>query len=439
MTMESSFRTEVLCIIGLGYVGLPLTVAFAQAGYDTIGFDLNQRRVNELRAGHDRTNEVDDVDVASSKAYFTSCPDEIARATAYIIAVPTPVDSANVPDMSAVLGACRTIGPHLGHGDLVVLESTVFPGVTEDICGPELERMSGLKAGRDFKLGYSPERINPGDKQHTLKTIVKVVSGQDEHSTDRVQAIYNSVVEAGTHRASSIKVAEASKVIENIQRDINIALMNDLAMLFDRLGIPTEDVLRASGSKWNFLPFRPGLVGGHCIGVDPYYLIHRAAQVGYHEQMIGAGRRVNDSVARYIAQRILVLLLNRSRSAGARTHRIAILGVTFKENVPDIRNSKVANLIAELEGFGFQVTAHDPHADAGELHEEYGIALRPLEEARSADCVVLAVPHRQYLQNDAEAVAGLVQPETLVVDIRSSLWDCRSTMKNLSDENYWAL
>jgi UDP-N-acetyl-D-galactosamine dehydrogenase len=434
-----SLRREVLCIIGLGYVGLPLAVAFAEAGYDTIGFDLSQRRVDELRAGHDRTNEIEDVDIASSRAHFTANADEISRATTYIIAVPTPVDSANVPDMTAVLSACLTIAPHLRYGNLVILESTVFPGVTEDICGPELERLSGLKAGRDFKLGYSPERINPGDKQHTLRTIVKVVSGQDEHTTDRVQAIYNSIVEAGTHRAPSIKVAEASKVIENIQRDINIALMNDLAMLFDRLGIPTEDVLRASGSKWNFLPFRPGLVGGHCIGVDPYYLIHRAAQVGYHEQMIGAGRRVNDSVARYIAQRILVLLSHRSRTAGKTAHRIAVLGVTFKENVPDIRNSKVANLIAELEGFGLQVTAHDPLANSDELHEEYGIALKPLEEARGADCVVLAVPHRQYLQDEAAAVAGLVQPETLVVDIRSSLWDCRSTMKTLSDENYWAL
>lgn len=431
-------KAEKVCVIGLGYVGLPLALSFAQAGRDTIGFDLSMERVKELNNGHDRTAEAEDAVVAASTAVFTVNATEISDATIFVIAVPTPVDRANVPDMSPVLGACRTIGPFLKKGDLVILESTVYPGVTEDICGPELEKASGLKAGTDIKLGYSPERINPGDKEHILTSIVKVVSGQDDETADRVEALYNSIITAGTHRAENIRVAEASKVIENIQRDINIALMNDLAMLFDRMDIDTEAVLRASGSKWNFLRFRPGLVGGHCIGVDPYYLIHCAAQIGYHEQMIGAGRRVNDSVAKFIAGRVLSKLsqLNDGRIGKP---SVAVVGITFKENVPDIRNSKVGDLVAELRNAALNVTVHDARADAAEVNHVMGLELTPLEDAKNADCIILAVPHAEYMADNAAMLRDLIKSTTVVIDLKSSLWDIRHSLPLNNSEQYWAL
>ena len=428
---------ETVCVFGLGYVGLPLAIAFAEAGYRTIGYDLSKARVDELNRGKDRTAEVDDDVLARSPATFTDDLERISEATVYINAVPTPVDRANVPDLSHVLGSCRAIGPHLKNGDVFILESTVFPGVTEDYCGPELERHSGLKAGIDFTLGYSPERINPGDKKHNLRSIVKVVSGQDEATADRVQRLYDSVVDAGTYRAPSIRVAEASKVIENIQRDINIALMNDLAMLFDRLDIDTEEVLRASGSKWNFLPFRPGMVGGHCIGVDPYYLIYGAAMIGYHEQMIGAGRRVNDSVPKFIGQRVLSLLSRRGNNKASKQH-VAVIGVTFKENVPDIRNSKVSELVGELTNFGLDVTVHDCRADPADVRRQLGLDLAPLSRAKGADCLILAVPHAEYMADDASAVRELIGPDTLVIDIKSGLWDIRHKLPSGDGNQYWA-
>ena len=429
---------EKVCVIGLGYVGLPLALAFAQSGQDTIGFDLSAERVKELNNGHDRTAEAEDHVVAASTATFTATPADIATAKIFVIAVPTPVDRANVPDMSPVLGACTTIGPYLKKGDLVILESTVYPGVTEDICGPALEKASGLKAGTDIKLGYSPERINPGDKEHTLTTIVKVVSGQDDETADRVEALYNGIIDAGTHRAANIRVAEASKVIENIQRDINIALMNDLAMLFDRMDIDTEAVLRASGSKWNFLPFRPGLVGGHCIGVDPYYLIHCAAQIGYHEQMIGAGRRVNDSVPKFIAGRVLTKL-SQLNDGQMTKPRVAVIGITFKENVPDIRNSKVGDLVAELRAAALNVSVHDARADVAEVKHVMGLELAPLSDAKGADCVILAVPHAEYMADNAAALRDLVTPKTVVIDLKSSLWDTHKSLPLNNPEQYWAL
>ncbi len=403
--------TRNISVIGLGYVGLPVAVAFGKAGR-TIGFDLNRERIRELRQGYDRTGEVSSGELNPGDLLFTDSTDDLRQADFHIIAVPTPVDDAKRPDLSLLLKASETVAKALKKGDIVVYESTVYPGVTEDECVPVLERVSGLSFGSDFSVGYSPERINPGDREHTFTRITKIVSGSDPETLEIVACVYESVVAAGVHRAASIKVAEAAKVIENTQRDLNIALMNELALIFDRLGIDTLDVLNAAGTKWNFLPFRPGLVGGHCIGVDPYYLTHKAEQVGYIPQVILAGRRINDGVGKFIAQRtIREMILSGSNILGS---TVTILGLTFKENCPDIRNSKVIDIIRELEEYGIVAQVHDPLADASEVEHEYGLKMSPFEELRPAAAVVVAVAHQQYRELPLEAFRSLMSGSVLI-------------------------
>ena len=403
--------TRNISVIGLGYVGLPVAVAFGKAGR-TIGFDLNRERIRELRQGYDRTGEVSSGELNPGDLLFTDSTDDLRQADFHIIAVPTPVDDAKRPDLSLLLKASETVAKVLKKGDIVVYESTVYPGVTEDECVPVLERVSGLSFGSDFSVGYSPERINPGDREHTFTRITKIVSGSDPETLEIVACVYESVVAAGVHRAASIKVAEAAKVIENTQRDLNIALMNELALIFDRLGIDTLDVLNAAGTKWNFLPFRPGLVGGHCIGVDPYYLTHKAEQVGYIPQVILAGRRINDGVGKFIAQRtIREMILSGSNILGS---TVTILGLTFKENCPDIRNSKVIDIIRELEEYGIVAQVHDPLADASEVEHEYGLKMSPFEELRPAAAVVVAVAHQQYRELPLEAFRSLMSGSVLI-------------------------
>ena len=389
---SSPLASRHVAVIGLGYVGLPVAVAFGRAGTPTIGFDIDQRRVAELRAGHDRTREVDAGDLAHPALVYSADPADLARADFFVVTVPTPIDAARQPDLTAILKASETVGRALKKGDIVVYESTVYPGCTEEECVPVLERASGLRFNVDFTVGYSPERINPGDKQRRFETIVKVVSGSDAATLDVVAAVYGSVVRAGVHRAPTIKVAEAAKVIENSQRDLNIAFMNELSQIFRALGVDTGDVLAAAATKWNFLPFTPGLVGGHCIGVDPYYLTHRAQKAGYHPEVILSGRRINDSMGETIARETVRLMLRR----GAAAPRVAVLGLTFKENVPDIRNSRVIDVVRELARFGVAVDVVDPHADGAEVTHEYGIALAPSLARGAYDAVVLAVAHAEY-------------------------------------------
>ena len=411
-------RDEVIAVIGLGYVGLPVALRFAEK-YRTIGFDISERRIDELRSGHDQTNEVEDDDLMRSSIEFSCDPGDLASATFFIVAVPTPIDQDNRPDLRPLIGASTTLAPHLSSGDVVVYESTVYPGVTEEVCGPVLERESGLVAGRDFFLGYSPERINPGDKEHTFERIVKVVSGQDAATLDRVATVYGSVIDAGVHRASSIKVAEAAKVIENTQRDLNIALMNELALIFERLGIRTKDVLAAAGTKWNFLPFTPGLVGGHCIGVDPYYLTTKAEEVGYRPEVILAGRRINDNMGAYIAQRTLKMLAK--AGIALENARVAILGLTFKENVPDLRNSRVPDIIRELSQFGVAAMVHDPLGDPEIAREECGVELCPWQQVTDLDAMIYAVRHSFYGALEQEELLARVRPGGVVVDVKSVL------------------
>jgi UDP-N-acetyl-D-glucosamine/UDP-N-acetyl-D-galactosamine dehydrogenase len=409
-----------VAVIGLGYVGLPVAVAFGRKK-KTIGFDINARRIEELKAGVDRTIEVSSDDLAQTDIHFTCDPQDLRKADFHIVAVPTPIDNANRPDMSLVIRASETLGQILKKGDIVVYESTVYPGATEEDCVPVLEKHSGLKFGTDFSVGYSPERINPGDKEHTFTKIKKVVSGSDPATTEIVAQVYGSVVEAGVFRAASIKTAEAAKVIENTQRDLNIALMNELAMLFDKMGIDTLDVLEAAGTKWNFLNFRPGLVGGHCIGVDPYYLTHKAETLGHHAQVILAGRRINDGMAQWLVQRAIREMLMGGRAID-RSGFITVLGLTFKEEVPDIRNSKAADIVRAFQDYGFQVQAHDPLADPKEAKAEYGIHLiRSLDELRPAACVVIAVAHREYRKLDTERIRKLSMDQAVWVDIKGVL------------------
>ena len=382
-----------ISVIGLGYVGLPVAVAFGKKNR-TIGFDVNAERIRELQEGHDRTGEVSSEELAKTDLAFTNSLDELRKADFHIIAVPTPVDDAKRPDLSILLKASETVAKALKKGDIVVYESTVYPGATEEDCVPVLERVSGLTFGTDFTVGYSPERINPGDKEHTFTRITKVVSGSDSETLEIVASVYESVVTAGVHRAASIKVAEAAKVIENTQRDLNIALMNELALIFDRLGIDTLDVLEAAGTKWNFLPFRPGLVGGHCIGVDPYYLTHKAEKIGYIPQVILAGRRINDGVGKFIAQRTIREMIHAGQNILGST--VTVLGLSFKEDCPDIRNSKVIDIIRELQDYGITVQVHDPQADPLEVEHEYGLEIVPFEKLKPAAAVVVAVAHRQY-------------------------------------------
>lgn len=403
-------------IIGLGYVGLPLAVAFAEH-FPTLGYDLDATRVAQLREGHDRTREVAAEKLNPPGLVYTHEVDELAACNVYIVTVPTPIDATHNPDLTPLMAASRMLGGLLKPGDTVIYESTVYPGTTEEICVPILESVSGLVFNRDFFCGYSPERINPGDHARPLTRIVKVTSGSTPAVAQRVDALYRRIIEAGTHPAPSIRVAEAAKVIENIQRDVNIALINELAMVFDRLHIDTHDVLQAAGSKWNFLPFRPGLVGGHCIGVDPYYLLHRSVAAGYHPELIDTARRINNRVGSHVGQRVLSLL--GQRGIASRDARILVLGLTFKEDCPDLRNSKVLDVIHALRQGGGEVLVHDPWADAHEAQAEYGVPLLADITGGGFDAVILAVAHSAFRQMDAAAIRGLLKPGGVVYDVKS--------------------
>ncbi|WP_297571791.1 nucleotide sugar dehydrogenase [uncultured Deefgea sp.] len=404
-----------ISVVGLGYVGLPVAVAFGKVA-PAIGFDINELRLTELRAGHDRTNEVEDGDLAAAQIVFTSSTTELAQADFHIVAVPTPVDDAHQPDLTPVVKASETVGKALKKGDIVVYESTVYPGVTEEICVPILERISGLICGVDFTVGYSPERINPGDKEHTFTKIKKVVSGQDQATLDIVADVYGSVVTAGVYKAATIKVAEAAKVIENTQRDLNIALMNELALIFDRMGIDTLDVLEAAGTKWNFLKFKPGLVGGHCIGVDPYYLTHKAEKLGYIPQVILSGRRINDGMGAYIAQQTIKQMIHAGHPIAGST--VTVLGLTFKENCPDLRNSRVIDIIRELQDFGVNVQVCDPEADSHEAVEEYGVPLTPVAVLKKATAMVVAVAHHEFAAWPMAQYLALMESNPVVIDVK---------------------
>jgi len=408
---------SVVAVVGLGYVGLPLAVEFGKKR-ETIGFDLSQAKIDSYRKFVDPTGEMSTEDLrASRQLRVTTNPADLAKADYIVVAVPTPVDDTHQPDFSPLIGASTSVGKHMKKGAIVVYESTVYPGATEEVCIPVLERHSGMKWKRDFHVGYSPERINPGDKEHTLTKILKVVSGDDADTLEQVAKLYESVVIAGVHRASSIKVAEAAKVIENTQRDLNIALMNELAILFDKIGIDTLEVLKAAGTKWNFLPFRPGLVGGHCIGVDPYYLTHKAEMVGYHSQVILAGRRINDGMGKFIAEQTVKHMIHSgSKIKGA---PVNVMGLTFKEDCPDIRNTKVIDVIRELQAYGVDVHVHDPVPDAAEALHEYGIKLDTWEELPRADALVLAVAHQQFISRPVTDYFTKVRDNGSFIDVKS--------------------
>ena len=424
---------ERIAVIGLGYAGLPLALALAKKFPGTVGFDNNSAKIGDLKAGIDRTGETPDGELQNSTLEFCSDPARLSDRTLFIVAVPTPVDIQKRPDLTLLKAACAIVGGALQPGAVVVFESTVYPGVTEEVCGPELERVSSLKRGRDFKLGYSPERINPGDKKHTLAQITKIVSAEDAESLERIALVYAAVVTAGIHRAPSIKVAEAAKVIENTQRDLNIALMNELSIIFDRMGIATRDVLAAAQTKWNFLPFKPGLVGGHCIGVDPYYLTSKAEELGYHPQVILAGRRINDNMGLFIAQKTVKLLVKTGRPLNA--CRVGMLGLTFKENVSDLRNSRIPEIVRELNELGIAVAIHDPLASAKEAQHEYGLTLTPLQEFSNLDALILAVAHDQFKTLNAANIGAMVKPGGVIVDVKSML--DAATLR--SQYIYWSL
>jgi UDP-N-acetyl-D-galactosamine dehydrogenase len=410
---------EKIAIIGLGYVGLPVALAFARRFPHTVGFDINCARIEELTRGHDR-NEETATEVLLESALELSCdPAALATTTMFVVAVPTPVDANNVPDLTPLVRASEFVGKHMKPGCIVCYESTVYPGATEEVCGPILEKTSGLVRGKDFALAYSPERINPGDTVHTLETVVKVVAGEDMATLERVAAAYGAIVPAGVHKAASIKVAEAAKVIENTQRDLNIALMNELAVVFDRIGIRTIDVLEAAGTKWNFLPFRPGLVGGHCIGVDPYYLTAKAQHVGYQPEVILAGRRINNSMAAFLGTKMAKLLIE--SDIPVKRARVGILGLTFKEDVNDLRNSKVPDIMKELAAFGIDAVIHDPHADAAGAMHEYGIKMSKWEDIRNLDGLIVAVGHKAYRDMGQEKLLSLVRHGGVVIDAKSIL------------------
>ncbi len=409
---------ERIAVIGLGYVGLPVALAFAREFPGTVGFDVHVEKVDELRRGHDRNHEVSEAVLRETSLEMTCDPKALEGVTFFVVAVPTPVDKNNVPDLSPVVRASETVGRALTKGAVVVYESTVYPGVTEDVCGPILERISGV-ARKDFRLGYSPERINPGDHEHTLEKIVKVVSGEDAATLDRVANAYAKIITAGVHRAPSIKVAEAAKVIENTQRDLNIALMNELAIIFDRLGIRTADVLAAAGTKWNFLKFKPGLVGGHCIGVDPYYLTTKAQELGYQPEVILAGRRINNTMGAYVAQRAVRMLVH--ADLPVKGAKIGVLGITFKEDCNDLRNSKVPDILRELEEFGIHALVHDPLASAPEAKHEYGVDLSTFEDLHDLDGLVFAVDHKAFRDLGVEKLLGCVKDGGIVVDVKSAL------------------
>ena len=408
---------SVVAVVGLGYVGLPLAVEFGRKT-KTIGFDLSQRKVDQYRRGIDPTGEVAAEDLrAADKLTVTTDPAALAEADFFIIAVPTPVDSTHQPDFGPLTSASEIVGRHMKRGAIVVYESTVYPGATEEVCIPILEKHSSLRWKEDFHVGYSPERINPGDKEHTLTRILKVVAGDDAPTLAAVAGLYRSIVTAGVFEASSIKVAEAAKVIENTQRDINIALMNELAILFDRIGIDTLEVLQAAGTKWNFLPFRPGLVGGHCIGVDPYYLTHKADMLGYHPQMILAGRRINDGMGKFIAEQTVKHMIR--GGSPVKDSRVNVLGLTFKENCADIRNTRVIDVIRELEAYGIGVHVHDPFADAGEARDEYGLELKSWDALPRADAMIVAVAHQPFLERPLADYLAKVSDGGCFIDVKS--------------------
>ncbi len=409
-----------VAVVGLGYVGLPIAVAFGKQG-QVIGFDINKAKIDELRKGVDRTGEVSASDLKQSKVRFTAEPSDLKTADFIIVAVPTPINEALQPDLTPLRKASELIGANLAPGTIVVFESTVYPGATEEVCQPILEKVSGLKSGVDFKLGYSPERINPGDKEHTLERIIKVVSAQDDESLEIVASTYSRVVKAGIYRASSIRVAEAAKVIENTQRDLNIALMNELALIFHRLGVDTKSVLDAAGTKWNFLKFSPGLVGGHCIGVDPYYLTSKAESVGYHPQVILAGRRINNGMGKFVAEQTMKQLRELTRPIN--DLKVAVLGLTFKENVPDLRNSKVPDIINELREYGMQVLVHDPIAEPEEAVHEYGIHLSDWKDLTDVDGIIIAVSHRAYVEMPIQQLLTPLrnQRQGVVMDVKCML------------------
>ena len=428
---------EKLAVVGLGYVGLPLAITFAEKGIHVIGFDLNKEKINKYLEGLDPTNEVGDERVKNCpNIEFTSDETKLNEAKFIIVAVPTPVLENKMPDLRPLEGASTIIGRNLSKGTIVVYESTVYPGATEEVCLPILEKESGLKCGFDFKIGYSPERINPADKNNTLTKIMKITSGMDQESSDIIASIYGYIIEAGIHKASSIKVAEAAKVIENSQRDINIAFVNELALIFDRLGIDTLEVLEAAGTKWNFLPYRPGLVGGHCIGVDPYYLANKASEVGYHAQVILSGRRINDGMAKFVAEKtIKKLIANNVRVKGA---DVLVMGLTFKENCPDLRNSKVADIVKELKEYGTNIHVIDPTADKLEAKREYGIVLEDEEHIKNMDAVVVAVGHKQYREMKLEDFRKYFNPvysKPLLIDVKS-LYNKEMAEK---EYDYWRL
>lgn len=411
-----TLQNTKLCIVGLGYVGLPLAVEFGKK-YPTVGLDINSKRIAELKSGKDHTLEVEEELLA--QATLLTYTDEITDTSGcnvYIVTVPTPIDEFKTPDLKPLISASRALGKVVKKGDIVIYESTVYPGATEEVCLPEIERVSGLKFNIDFFAGYSPERINPGDKEHRVTTILKVTSGSNEAVAEYVDNLYRSIIVAGTHKASSIKVAEAAKVIENTQRDVNIALINELSLIFDRLGIDTLEVLEAAGTKWNFLPFRPGLVGGHCIGVDPYYLTHKAQAVGYHPEVILSGRRINDSMGPYVAETVVKLMLRK------RIHvveaNVLIMGLTFKENCPDIRNTRVVDVIAEFENYNANVDIYDPWADPEEVAHEYGLKLVPNLQPGKYDAIILAVSHNEFRALGAEKIRQLGKENCVLFDVK---------------------
>jgi UDP-N-acetyl-D-galactosamine dehydrogenase len=425
---------DQIAVVGLGYVGLPLAVHLSKH-FRVIGYDFNSKRIRELETGLDRTLEVSAEELTAAGILFSDNPENLSKCRLIIVAVPTPIDSYRIPDLEPLRGASIAVGKQMVGGACIVFESTVYPGVTEDVCVPILEKESGLKFGADFTAGYSPERINPGDKVHTVENIVKIVSGSDQATTDLLGKVYGKIVKAGIHPASSIKVAEAAKVIENTQRDLNIALMNELAMIFHKIGIDTSEVLEAAGTKWNFLPFRPGLVGGHCIGVDPYYLTFKAESLGYHPEMILAGRRINDGMGKYVAERAVKMLIAAGKPV--RGAKIGVLGITFKEDVPDLRNTKVVDIIGELKDYGVAVRVHDPLADAVEAKKYYGIELDSMEKIAGVDAVIVAVIHKMYRELGLMEISRLcTNGYPLVIDVKGAFRPSESEKQKI---NYWRL
>ncbi len=425
---------EKIAIIGLGYVGLPLAVALSEKFDDIVGFDINQTRIKELREGFDRTHEVESERLKKSNIHFTFREADLRGRTFFIVTVPTPIDKNKRPDLSILKSATEVVGRNLSKGALVVYESTVYPGVTEEVCAPILEEVSGLKRGTDFKLGYSPERVTPNDKKHSLENVIKIVSAEDPESLERVQNVYGRIIKAGIYKAPSIKVAEAAKIIENVQRDLNIALINEIAIICDRLGLRTSEVLKAAGTKWNFLPFKPGLVGGHCIGVDPYYLIEKSEAMGYVPELLKAGRKINDSVGVFVAQKMVKLLIEADITSIKRS-KVGILGLTFKENVPDLRNSRVADIVNELKSYGIKTFIHDPLAYPEEAREEYGFELNKWEELNQLDGLIIAVAHRHYREMPLEKLLSPLKKNGVLIDVKSIL-DPKELPEGIT---YWSL